>query len=136
VTLSWPLGEPVLTSAFGARDGRRHEGIDLGAPKGTPVLAACAGHVLYAGGMRGYGKMIVLQHEGDLLTVYAHSSALLVKAGQKISAGQAIARVGQTGRATGPHLHFEVRRRQIPQDPLEYLPRRPGLSPAALKSAR
>jgi murein DD-endopeptidase MepM/ murein hydrolase activator NlpD len=125
--LRWPLAEPRMSSAFGARQGRVHEGIDLAAPTGTAIYAAEGGQVLYAGdAVRGYGNMIVVQHAGDLLTVYAHGSVLLVHTGQKISAGQEIARVGQSGHATAPHLHFEVRRGQVPQDPLRFLPRLAG----------
>jgi murein DD-endopeptidase MepM/ murein hydrolase activator NlpD len=121
--LSWPLAEPRLTSPFGLREGRVHEGIDLGAPIGTPIHAAQGGQVLYAGdAVRGYGNMVVLLHAGDLLTVYAHNSVLLVKKGQAVQAGQEIARVGQSGRATVPHLHFEVRRGHLPADPLRFLP--------------
>jgi murein DD-endopeptidase MepM/ murein hydrolase activator NlpD len=125
--LRWPLDQPRLTSSFGARDGRPHDGIDMGAPIGTPIRAAADGRVLYAGdGVRGYGNMVVLEHAGDLLTVYAHSSVLLVRTGDRVAAGQEIARVGQSGRATAPHLHFEVRRGQVPQDPLRFLPGRKG----------
>jgi murein DD-endopeptidase MepM/ murein hydrolase activator NlpD len=132
-SLRWPLAEPRLSSAFGARQGRAHEGIDLAAPLGTPIHAAQAGQVLYSGdGVRGYGNMVVLRHSGDLLTVYAHTSVLLVRAGDRIAVGQEIARVGQSGRATAPHLHFEVRRGQVPQDPLRYLPP-PPLASAAEK---
>ncbi len=121
--LRWPVAQPRLTSAFGQRQGRAHEGIDLGAPTGTPIYAAKEGSVLYAGdAVRGYGNMVVLQHAGDLLTVYAHNSVLLVKPGDKIASGQEIARAGQSGHATAPHLHFEVRRGQVPSDPLKYLP--------------
>lgn len=123
--LQWPLTTVAVTvgSPFGARWGRPHEGIDLPAPVGTPVFAAAEGQVVYAGhGVRGYGNMIVIKHAGDLLTVYAHNSALLVSRGQPVRAGDRIARVGQSGRATGPHLHFEVRSGQIPRDPMTYLP--------------
>jgi murein DD-endopeptidase MepM/ murein hydrolase activator NlpD len=123
--LRWPLRDPRLSSPFGFRQGRVHEGIDLAAPTGTSIHAARAGVVLYAGdGVRGYGNMVVLQHEGDLLTVYAHNSVVLVKAGDHVVDAQEIARVGQSGRASAPHLHFEVRRGQVPQDPLRLLPPR------------
>jgi murein DD-endopeptidase MepM/ murein hydrolase activator NlpD len=93
------------------------------APIGTPVYAARDGIVLYADDtVKGYGKMVVLEHEGDLLTAYAHTSVLLVHKGDHVRAGQMIARVGQTGHATAPHLHFEVRQGQIPRDPLRFLP--------------
>jgi lipoprotein NlpD len=120
--LRWPLPEGRVSSAFGQRWGRKHEGIDLAAPVGTPVLAAQDGRVLYSGSsLQGYGNMVVLQHADDLLTAYAHNSVLLVRVGDRVRAGQTIARVGQSGRATGPHLHFEVRRGQIPLNPLRFL---------------
>jgi lipoprotein NlpD len=120
--LRWPLPEGRITSAFGQRWGRKHEGIDLAAPSGTPVLAARDGRVLYAGNsLRGYGNMVVLQHANDLLTAYAHNSVLLVRVGDRVRTGQTIARVGQSGRATGPHLHFEVRRGHVPLNPLRFL---------------
>ena len=126
--LRWPLDSPQVGSYFGTRLGRKHEGIDLPAPTGTPVYAAAAGRVVYAGdGIRGYGNLLVLQHPGDLLTVYAHNSSVLVKQGDEVGAGQRVALVGQTGRATGPHLHFEVREGQIPRDPLPFLGSVPGV---------
>ncbi len=121
--LRWPLTRVVVGSPFGARWGKPHEGIDLPAPIGTPVFAAADGQVIYAGsGVRGYGLLVVVKHPSDLLTVYAHNSLLLVTAGQPVRAGDLIARVGQSGHATGPHLHFEVRIGQIPRDPMPFLP--------------
>ncbi len=121
--LRWPLAAPVLTSLFGKRWGREHEGIDMSAPSGTPVLASADGEVIYAGNqVRGYGNMVVIQHDGDMLTVYAHNSVLLVKTGDRVSVGKPIAKVGSTGRSTGPHLHFELRRGESPRDPLPFLP--------------
>lgn len=119
----WPLAEPRLTSPFGRRNGRPHEGIDLGAPTGTAIFAADAGFVVYAGtAVRGYGNMVVLRHSDDLVTVYAHNSLVLVRTGDRVRGGQEIARVGQSGRATAPHLHFEVRVKEQPQDPMRFLP--------------
>lgn len=135
-TLRWPLDErPLLVgSPFGARGGRPHDGIDLPAPMGTPIYAAGAGRVIYAGdAIRGYGNMVVVQHPGDLLTVYAHASALLVREGEAVAQGHKLALVGQSGRASGPHLHFEVRQAQIPRDPMLYLP---ALSPSSPGSSR
>lgn len=123
--LRWPLTtiHVVVGSPFGARWGKPHEGIDLPAPVGTPVFAAADGRVVYAGnGIRGYGNLIVIKHTGDLITAYAHNSLLLASEGQSVRAGDRIALVGQSGHATGPHLHFEVRRGQIPRDPMSYLP--------------
>jgi murein DD-endopeptidase MepM/ murein hydrolase activator NlpD len=121
--LRWPVASPRLSSLFGMRWGKPHEGIDMAAPTGTPVFAASAGEVIYAGDqVRGYGNMVVLKHGGDLVTVYAHNSLLLVHTGDRVAVGQEIARVGDTGRSTAPHLHFEVRRGEIPQDPMPLLP--------------
>jgi lipoprotein NlpD len=121
--LSWPVKAPRLTSRFGTRWGKPHEGIDMAAPIGTPVLAASPGTVIYAGDqVRGYGNMVVVKHSEGLVTVYAHNSVLLVQGGDNVALGQAIARVGDTGRSTAPHLHFEVRRGDTPQDPLQFLP--------------
>jgi lipoprotein YgeR len=123
--LRWPLTtiHVLIGSPFGARWGKPHEGIDLPAPVGTPVFAAADGRVVYAGSaIRGYGNLVVLKHAGDLLTAYAHNSVLLVSQGQSVRAGDRIALVGQSGHATGPHLHFEVRSGQIPRDPMSYLP--------------
>jgi murein DD-endopeptidase MepM/ murein hydrolase activator NlpD len=123
--LTWPLREGRMSSIYGRRWGKKHEGIDLAAPIGTPVYAAKDGLVLYADNVvKGYGNMVVLQHDGDLLTAYAHTSVLLVRKGDRVKAGQIIARVGQTGHATAPHLHFEVRKGQVPKDPLRFLPPR------------
>lgn len=123
----WPVDAPRVTSLFGSRWGRPHEGIDLQAAIGTPVYAADEGEVVYAGNtVRGYGNMIVLKHVDALMTVYAHNSVLLVKVGQHVSSGQRIALSGQSGHATGPHVHFEVRRDQAPRDPLQFLPGRPA----------
>jgi lipoprotein NlpD len=118
--LAWPtLG--VLISGFGERDRDRHDGIDLAAPEGTPVRAAEQGTVLFAGEQRGYGKLVLLAHGGDLVTVYAHNAKNLVKKGERVSRGEQIARVGHTGNATGPHLHFEVRVGARARDPLGFL---------------
>jgi murein DD-endopeptidase MepM/ murein hydrolase activator NlpD len=126
--LRWPLdiGKLVVSSHFGVRDGRPHEGIDLAAPNGTPVFAAADGTVAYAGnGIRGYGNIVVLRHGNGLMTVYAHNSVVLASRGQSVRAGDRIALVGQSGRATGPHLHFEVRVGEIPRNPLAMLPEVP-----------
>ena len=121
--LAWPLDQVTVSSAFGKRWGRLHEGIDMAAPVGTPVRASAEGTVLYASdALAGYGKMVVLQHGGDLITAYAHNAMLLVRVGERVRRGQVIARVGQTGRASAPHLHFEVRRGKIPQNPYRFLP--------------
>ena len=122
--LVWPV-QGLLTSRFGKRWGNNHDGIDIGAPKGTPVVAAAAGKVEFSGwGPTGYGKMVIIKHKNHLTTVYAHNSKIWVKKGNRVKQNQRIADVGNTGRSTGPHLHFEVRNDTHPQDPLKYLPRK------------
>ncbi|MDX8396661.1 MAG: M23 family metallopeptidase [Mariprofundaceae bacterium] len=124
VRLQWPV-KGTLTSKFGRRGSRMHDGIDVGAKEGTPIYAAAAGEVVYSDSrMSGYGKLIILRHSNDMFTAYAHNQRNLVRKGLKVKKGSVIARVGQTGRATGPHLHFEVRRGSTPVDPLVYLPKR------------
>ncbi len=120
-SMLWPVDGP-LSSPFGRRDGRPHEGIDLAVAEDTPVRAACDGVVAYAGdGLRGYGNLVIVRHAGELATLYAHNRALLVRQGDPVARGQVIARSGATGRVTAPHLHFEVRKDSIARDPLGYL---------------
>ncbi|MFZ9596081.1 MAG: M23 family metallopeptidase [Bdellovibrionia bacterium] len=119
---NWPLKKIHVTSQFGQRHGRYHEGLDLRASHGTPVYAAQNGRVLYAAQrIRGYGKMVVLKHPGDFATIYAHNSKLLVKRNQVVQKGELIAYSGNTGKSYGPHLHFELRAGYDPVDPLSYL---------------
>jgi murein DD-endopeptidase MepM/ murein hydrolase activator NlpD len=116
----WPVLGPV-TSPFGWRWGRMHEGIDIGAPSGTPIRAAAAGTVIYAGWLGGYGNLTVIDHGGGVATAYGHQSSLAAGNGAFVAQGQVIGYVGSTGHSTGPHLHFEVRVNGVPQDPLGYL---------------
>ena len=118
--LSWPVSGPV-TSSFGVRWGRMHEGIDIAVGQGTPVHAAAAGTVIYAGWMEGYGNLVAIDHGNGLSTAYGHNSSLASSVGQSVSAGQVIAYSGSTGHSTGPHVHFEVRVNGAPVDPLGYL---------------
>ena len=117
----WPTSGPV-TSGFGYRWGRMHEGIDIGAPSGTPIYAATSGTVSYAGSMGGYGNIVLIDHGGSVTTAYAHQTSILVGVGTSVGAGQQIGTVGSTGASTGPHLHFEVRVGGSPHDPMGYLP--------------
>ena len=122
--LVWPT-TGTLTSSFGKRDGRQHEGIDIAAPKGTPIYSAAAGEVVFSGwGPTGYGKMVIIKHEYHLTTVYAHNSKILVKKGTHVKQRQKISLMGSTGRSSGPHLHFEVRNDTEPKNPIKYLPTR------------
>ena len=120
-TLGWPL-QGVLYSRYGPRNGNRHDGIDVSAPHGSTIRAAADGDVIFAGEQSGYGSIVIVRHAGGLVTVYAHASALLVREGAEVRRGDPIARVGQTGRTSGPHLHFEVREGTRPRDPLLFLP--------------
>jgi len=118
--LIWPVNGPV-TSPFGMRWGRMHEGIDIGVPYGTPIHAAASGRVIYAGWMEGYGNLTAIDHGRGLSTAYGHQSRLAVSLGQTVTQGQVIGYVGCTGHCFGPHLHFEVRINGTPVDPLGYL---------------
>jgi murein DD-endopeptidase MepM/ murein hydrolase activator NlpD len=122
----WPL-EGRVASSFGEREdplngeGAFHPGIDIDAPYGTPVRAAGDGEVTGASTGSGYGREVVLDHGHDIRTVYAHLSAVAVLPGQHVTRGQIIGYVGQSGRATGPHLHYEVRVHNVPVNPHKYL---------------
>ena len=116
----WPV-HGVLTSTFGWRWGRMHEGIDLAVPIGTPVVAAASGTVIVAGWMGGYGNLVVIDHGNGIATAYGHNTSLAVGYGQSVAQGQLISYSGSTGHSTGPHVHFEVRVNGSPVDPLGYL---------------
>lgn len=118
---AWPLTGRI-NSRFGWRGRRRHEGIDIKADSGAPVHAAEAGRVIFSGRLEDYGRVVIVKHAGRYSTVYAHNRENRVKKGQFVEKGQVIARVGRSGNASGPHLHFEVRRERIAQDPLRFLP--------------
>jgi len=119
-TLDWPL-KGVLYGRFGKKGREPHDGIDLAVPAGTPVKTAQEGEVLYAGEQRGYGLIIIIKHSERLITLYAHNRDLRVRTGQKVQRGQVIATVGESGKTSGPQLHFEVRVDGKPVDPLDYL---------------
>lgn len=115
---------PAVHSLFGWRTSRRlHEGLDFRASIGTPVLASEKGAVMYVGtSLSGYGLIVVLGHGDSWSTVYAHLSRAFVKRGDRVRKGQRIAFSGNTGRTSGPHLHFEIRKGSDPLDPLLFLP--------------
>ncbi len=126
----WPVAARI-SSRFGWRGSRRHTGIDLRAPRGTPVRAAETGRVIWSGRARGYGWMIKIKHSSRFVTSYAHNDVNVVHTGARVFRGQIIGRVGRSGNATGHHLHFEVIRSGRARDPLYYLPvGRPGLDVA------
>ena len=122
LTWSWPVPGGEILSYFGERrSGHRHTGVDIRGRKGQEVLAVRSGRVLYSSSMRDYGRTVILDHGDGLRSLYAHNSKLLVQKGQQVYRGQAIARVGRTGNATTEHCHFEIRRDEVPVDPLPYL---------------
>ena len=117
----WPiLGN--INSHFGRRGASFHDGIDIAAQEGSPIRAIGKGEVIYSDQLRGYGNLVILRHSGGLVSVYAHNQVNLVAAGQFVAQGDIIGKVGSTGRVTGPHLHLEIRKNNIAQDPLLYLP--------------
>ena len=119
---SWPL-RGKITSSYGMRGWTKHDGIDIQAPRGSPIRAAGDGEVVYSdSGIRGYGNVIIIKHRDDFYTVYAHNELNLVKKGDRVKRGDIIAKVGNTGNATGYHLHFEVRKGKKPRNPLFFLP--------------
>jgi murein DD-endopeptidase MepM/ murein hydrolase activator NlpD len=112
----------VITSRFGPRWGEIHTGLDISAPKGSPVLAADGGKVIFSGASgSGYGNLIIVDHENGYVTYYAHLNSMNVKKGERVYKGQTIATVGATGRVTGPHLHFEIRKNGVPINPESYI---------------
>ena len=116
----WPV-QGILTSYFGWRWGRMHEGIDIAVGSGTPVVASAAGTVIVAGWMGGYGNLVVVDHGNGIATAYGHNTSVAAGVGQSVAQGQVIAYSGNTGHSTGPHVHFEVRVNGGAVDPLGYL---------------
>ncbi len=117
----WPVKKGRVSSVFGWRGKRMHKGIDIAAKTGTAVFAVEDGVVLRAKRVGAYGLLVEIEHSEMYTTRYAHNSKLLVKAGEYVVKGQKIAKVGSTGRSTGPHLHFEVRQSGVAINPLRYL---------------
>jgi murein DD-endopeptidase MepM/ murein hydrolase activator NlpD len=111
----------TLTSTFGPRWGRMHEGIDIAGASGTPIGAAAGGTVIVAGPSGGYGNLVVVDHGGGLSTAYAHMSSISVSVGQSVGRGATVGGMGTTGNSTGVHLHFEVRAGGVAQNPFNYL---------------
>ncbi|MCR4601202.1 MAG: peptidoglycan DD-metalloendopeptidase family protein [Clostridia bacterium] len=126
--MAWPVpGVYRVTSPYGYRRHpilgvyKLHSGVDIGAATGTSIVAANAGTVIFSGTKSGYGKTVMVDHGGGVVTLYGHCSALLVSSGQSVSRGQTIAQVGSTGQSTGPHCHFEVRINGATTDPMPYI---------------
>ena len=125
---SWPVpGYSRVSSPFGYRIHpvlgikKLHTGIDIPAPTGTPTVAVASGTVIYSGVQGSYGNTVMIQHDNGLVSLYAHNSSLVVKVGDQVKKGQVVAKIGSTGRSTGPHLHFEIRVNGTAQNPLNYL---------------
>lgn len=125
---AWPVpGWLELTSDFGARVHpilqvpKQHTGMDIGAPEGAEAVAALEGTVILVEALPAYGQIVVIDHGGQLSSVYAHLSAVAVREGDQVGPGEPVGRVGATGAVTGPHLHFEVRRDGEPVDPAALL---------------
>ena len=116
----WPVRGEV-SSRFGPRGDGFHDGVDIMATEGSAVLAAETGEVIYSDRLGGYGNMIIVRHGDGLVSVYAHNRSNRVAEGDRVAKGDVIAEVGETGRATAPHLHFEIRKDNIARDPLYYL---------------
>lgn len=124
ISFMWPV-QGEVARGFEQEATRRHDGIDIVAPRGSLVQAATDGEVIFSDwGPGGYGRIVILQHQGDVVTIYAHNHTNLVQPGQHVQQGDPIATVGQSGRATGNHLHFEVRYKAVPMSPYKLLPRR------------
>ena len=123
--LMWPVARHRVSQNFKPEENTRkksHDGIDISAPKGTRIYASADGTVIYAGQkFHGYGKMIMIEHSPIFTTLYGHCQKLLVRTGEPVKRGTLIALVGRTGHATAPHLHFEVRVKREPVNPLIYL---------------
>jgi murein DD-endopeptidase MepM/ murein hydrolase activator NlpD len=117
----WPV-EGKISDVFEGAESKRHQGIDIPSPLGTPIRASNAGMVIYSNNtIKGYGNLVILRHSEEYVTVYAHNQVNLVEEGTWVEKGQIIGKVGQTGRASGPHLHFEIRRNNKAVDPLDFL---------------
>lgn len=117
----WPV-EGKVADTFNDTESKRHQGIDIPSPPGTPIKASSSGTVIYSSNtIKGYGNLIILRHSEEFVTIYAHNQVNLVEEGSWVERGQIIGKVGQTGRATGPHLHFEIRKNNKAVDPIMFL---------------
>ncbi len=134
--LAWPVSSGGrIVSTFGPRDGSFHDGLDIADATGTPILSAHNGKVVYSGDdLSGYGNLLIVRGDTGIVTVYAHNSKLLASVGDRVKRGEKIALLGSSGRASGPHLHFEVRtrdrrKRYVAVDPLPLFKKESGVHP-------
>src|ERR1700722_11547623 len=122
--LRWPVDAGIVSSEFGARWGKQHKGIDIASDAGEPVYAIADADVIYAGdGLRGYGNVVILRHDQQMTSLYAHNSELKVHQGDHVTQGTVISLLGSTGHSTGPHVHFEIREGDAAVDPVTLLPK-------------
>jgi murein DD-endopeptidase MepM/ murein hydrolase activator NlpD len=121
IAFEWPV-RGTITTCFAPENGRAHDGIDIAVPEGTPVHAAEAGKVVYSAPLGGYGNLVVVRHAGQYTSLYAHNQRNLAAPGDFVEKGDVVAESGATGRATGPHVHFEIRHARKPDNPILYLP--------------
>lgn len=125
---NWPVygqvvsGFGIRRASYGGSSARVHRGIDITVPSGTPVMAAAEGKVVLSGNQRGYGRTIMIAHEDNLVTLYAHNSMLLIPEGTRVKRGQFISLSGNSGRSSAPHVHFEIRKNDRPINPFLFLP--------------
>ena len=120
----WPLSAGIVSSEFGNRWHKFHEGLDIAADEGEPLFASAAGRVIYSDNkMAGYGNVVIIRHDSKTTTLYAHNKKNKVKFGDQVEQGQEIALLGSTGRSTGPHVHFEMRRANAALNPRKLLPK-------------
>ena len=134
--LKWPVDAGIFSSEFGDRWGKKHKGIDIAADIGEPVHAIADGEVIYAGdGLRGYGNVIILRHDRNMSSLYAHNSELKVKQGDHVTQGTLVSLLGSTGHSTGPHVHFEIREGDVAVNPRTILPK-PGFGQVAKEIPR
>jgi murein DD-endopeptidase MepM/ murein hydrolase activator NlpD len=139
--LRWPVDAGIVSSEFGERWGKQHKGIDIAADSGEPVYAIADADVIYAGdGLRGYGNVVILRHDAQMTSLYAHNSELKVQKGDHVTQGTLISLLGNTGHSTGPHVHFEIREGDTAVNPRTLLPpsklAEVGASRSGLVSAR
>src|ERR1700733_9144045 len=121
--LRWPVDAGIVSSEFGDRWGKKHKGIDIAADSGEPVYAIADAEVIYAGdGLRGYGNVVILRHDTQMTSLYAHNSELKVHQGDHVTQGTLISLLGNTGHSTGPHVHFEIRQGDTAINPRTLLP--------------
>jgi murein DD-endopeptidase MepM/ murein hydrolase activator NlpD len=121
--LRWPVDAGIVSSEYGERWGKKHKGIDIAADSGEPVYAIADAEVIYAGdGLRGYGNVVILRHDAQMTSLYAHNSELKVHQGDHVTQGTLISLLGNTGHSTGPHVHFEIRQGDAAVNPRTLLP--------------